>query len=179
MPSRHDRHKRVTNISVGGTLGATLAIEFNYDGARFHFWWDPDQRQHDGKLHKNPLAGVKRGDPEHFEHRQLSAHAAANDRLVAQVLAYVDSHGLIAAYQKSETERSMKEQQDFIALRIENQIKKAGPQLLRLLTECLDYMDTGAPERGDRLPDCYVLARRLIASLQGDGNGIKRTVKGG
>jgi hypothetical protein len=87
--------KTISNIQVRrNTQYSDYALSCEFDGARYHIWYDGETRVKLPILYKNPPLGIDRKSPEHFSTRHLSIDSAFGSKLVAEMLAYATAHSL-------------------------------------------------------------------------------------
>lgn len=95
--------KTITNIHVDSLShdGKRAAACWEQDGCRFHFWIEIEagtvKRDAEvGPIYKNPLLGIERGQPGHFDSRKIDPSAPKNVAILAHVFEAIDSERLVA-----------------------------------------------------------------------------------
>jgi hypothetical protein len=113
-----------SGTSMGWTFGKAQGAP-----ARYHVWINRQTLaliSEDGPLYKNPLLGLKRGEPGHFDTRKLDATKPSNVKMIETARAYVIEHKLLdkALAEKAEQERIKDVENTARAKRMS--IRKAG-----------------------------------------------------
>src|SRR5262245_58793204 len=113
--------------------GGSICVEWADEQARYHIWINEDRTLNICTLFKNPLAGLKHGQPGYFDTRRLDPTKKANKEIIAQALAAADIAGAL----KAQAEVEAKEKADRDAQRKERErverLNAAAPELLAAL----------------------------------------------
>lgn len=104
----------IENIHVDNINGRKYAIGWTIGAERFHIWARQahsfSRPELEGTIFKNPPLGLKRGQPGHFETRQLNPEHKTQAAILAEVLAAVERDGLVAKARAAERDRLRREQ---------------------------------------------------------------------
>lgn len=98
---------KIENPHVHESAPGRLAGCFNFDGARFHVWLDPNTgKVEEGcALYKNPPLDVDRRGPGWFDTRLLDPFNKTNAPLVAELMAAIERDDLISKARAERIER--------------------------------------------------------------------------
>ena len=138
----------VSNVSIAGhELNGRVALTCDFEGALYHVWLLPENRDVGALLYKNPRAGVHINGPGYFKTRFLSITSTRSKKIIEAMLAVCDASDLIAGWRERERVRVADEiavrEKVIAAVRME----EAAPQLLAALTNLVARVEhlPGAP----------------------------------
>ena len=140
---------------AGGGSGVQVAVGCDYDGFRWHMWFDKDKPPvlaANHTLYKNPLNSPDR------RHRtaKLDAHAKANAKLVGLLLA--DAPRQIAEYRLAEAKREAQQKIEYDNRIAEKRLRDAAPELLAFTRM---IAATTMPQFADARKDALALIAKI------------------
>lgn len=146
------RQKFFTNVLVTDTkMGDLISLAgTGRDGNRYHIWINhdlsiPDYSKHEFTLYKNPPLSVPHRGEGYFPTRHLDAGAAANRKMVDELIAAAKEFNLVAVAdeRREQTERARKLEADRSYREYLKQ--QAGPALYEALKNLLAMVEGESP----------------------------------
>lgn len=152
-----DEKKQPSMHFAGGGSGVQVAVGCDYDGFRWHLWFNKDQPPvlaANHTLYKNPLNSPDR------RHRtaKLDAHAKSNAKLVALLLA--DAPRQIAEFRLAEAKREAQQKIEYDNRLAEKRLRDAAPELLEALDNVTASLENCLLHAGKPMPKADLTARQ-------------------
>lgn len=132
----------ITGVHVDSLMwGETRAAAgFEFNGARYHIWFNLKTMKSDGTLYKNSIA--KHDEPGYYHARKLDPTKPNNKAMLAEMWRQIKEGHLVArALAASQAMENARIAEAADALRV-HLIKEAGPKLLealKLARNCISY----------------------------------------
>ena len=119
--------------------GYRYCVGFETPDARYHIWLNPDTKEPEGTLYKNPPKGVEYRSPGHSPGQHFHTRKLSNPAIIAAMMKAVADNDLIAKADAENLEKRRQAQAKNLEGYRAELVEAAAPDLLKALRNLLTY----------------------------------------